>query len=118
MENIGIVHELCAVMASLTGQPESQYRELITFVPDRPGHDWRYAMDIHKASNELGWSPQIRFEDGLRDTIAWYEDNTAWWEAVLSKKYLAFYDSWYGGRPVQADPQPVTASHEPARALG
>ena len=75
-------------------------------------------MDIHKASNELGWSPQIRFEDGLRDTIAWYEDNTAWWEAVLSKKYLAFYDSWYGGRPVQADPQPVTASHEPARALG
>lgn len=89
MENIGIVHELCAVMASLTGQPESQYRELVTFVPDRPGHDWRYAIDSTKIRRELGWQPAVSFAEGLRTTVEWYLANPEWVAAARSRLEVA-----------------------------
>ena len=73
-------------------------RSLIRFVKDRPGHDWRYAMDISKAKSELGWEPKIAFEDGLYGTIEWYLNNEAWWRPILSGKYQRFYNHWYGGR--------------------
>jgi dTDP-glucose 4,6-dehydratase len=62
-------------------------RELITFVADRPGHDFRYAIDSSKLRRELGWQPAHTFEDGLRDTVAWYLANRGWWERVRSGAY-------------------------------
>ncbi len=58
-------------------------RDLISFVADRPGHDFRYAMDISKMARELGWRPSRSFEDGLRATVQWYLDNRAWWEPLM-----------------------------------
>ncbi len=73
-------------------------RDLIQFVQDRPGHDWRYAMGIDKAQAELDWGPRWTFETGLADTVRWYLDNRPWWEAVQSEAYRDFYDRWYGER--------------------
>jgi dTDP-glucose 4,6-dehydratase len=86
-------------------------RDIITFVKDRPGHDWRYAMDITKVQRELSWSPAMGFEEGLRQTIAWYLDNEDWWRPILSGEYLAYYDQWYG----RLDPSKQDeASHQTA----
>ena len=64
----------------------SSYRELISFVPDRPGHDLRYAIDSSKLRTELGWSPQQPFENGLFSTVQWYIDNPAWWRPLLAER--------------------------------
>lgn len=63
------------------------YKELITFVKDRPGHDRRYAIDASKIELELGWVPQETFETGLRKTVQWYLDNDEWWQSVLTGDY-------------------------------
>jgi dTDP-glucose 4,6-dehydratase len=63
------------------------HRELISFVPDRPGHDFRYAVDISKAERELGWRPVVPFEQGLRETVAWYLENRDWLDAVTHGRY-------------------------------
>ena len=65
----------------------TSYRELITFVADRPGHDARYAIDASKIQRELGWVPLESFETGLRKTVNWYLENIGWWERVLSGAY-------------------------------
>lgn len=65
------------------------------FVPDRPGHDRRYAIDDAKIRGELGVSPRVSFEEGLRATVRWYIDNEPWWRAVQSGEYQSFYDRWY-----------------------
>jgi dTDP-glucose 4,6-dehydratase len=65
------------------------------FVPDRPGHDRRYAIDDAKIRAELGVVPRIPFEEGLRATVRWYIDNEPWWRAVQSGEYQSFYDRWY-----------------------
>lgn len=70
-----------AILASL-GQPE----ELISFVEDRKGHDWRYAIDFTKAERELGWRPTVTFEEGLKQTIRWYNENQAWVDMVKQFK--------------------------------
>ena len=62
-------------------------RDLISFVPDRPGHDRRYAIDPSKIENELGWRAQETFESGLRKTVHWYRDHPAWWQPLRSKIY-------------------------------
>ncbi len=72
--------------------------ELIRYVEDRPGHDWRYAMDFSKARTALGWRPRIDFKTGLERTVAWYQENKTWWQPILSGEYMHFYDEWYGGR--------------------
>lgn len=79
MRNIDIVKLICREL----GKPES----LITFVPDRKGHDLRYAIDPTKIRSELGWLPDTRFEDGIRETIRWYLDRRDWWEAIISGDY-------------------------------
>jgi dTDP-glucose 4,6-dehydratase len=70
---------------------------LIRFVKDRPGHDFRYAMDAAKAKRELGWSPKIGFDQGLEQTIDWYLKNESWWRPILTGEYIKFYDEWYSG---------------------
>jgi dTDP-glucose 4,6-dehydratase len=73
-------------------------RALICYVKDRPGHDWRYAMDAAKARHELLWEPGIAFDEGLDQTIEWYLANEAWWRPILTGEYQRFYEQWYGGR--------------------
>jgi dTDP-glucose 4,6-dehydratase len=84
--NIDVVGAICDSMDTLVpcGNGVS-YRELISFVPDRPGHDFRYAIDCTKLTTELGWSPQHSFEQGLSLTVQWYIESTAWWKPLLSK---------------------------------
>lgn len=81
-------------LLELLGKTES----LIKFVQDRPGHDRRYAIDCSKAEAELGWTPTVTFEEGLRDTIAWYQANQEWVNQVRSGEYLKYYDTQYANR--------------------
>lgn len=83
--------ELTKTLIRLLGKDES----LIEFVKDRPGHDWRYAIDYTKAKHELGWEPEISLEDGLEQTIAWYKSNQDWVERCKSGEYQQYYDEWY-----------------------
>jgi dTDP-glucose 4,6-dehydratase len=71
-KNLDIVHLLCAVLAELTGKTVDQFTRLICFVPDRPGHDWRYALEATKRQQELGWYPTGTFKTGIHKTVAWY----------------------------------------------
>jgi dTDP-glucose 4,6-dehydratase len=66
----------------------------IEFVKDRPGHDWRYAIDFSKAKEELGWEPEISFDDGLADTVQWYKDNQDWVAHCKSGDYQTYYNEW------------------------
>ena len=79
MRNIDIVKLILKEL----NKPES----LITFVTDRKGHDLRYAIDPTKISNELGWLPETKFEDGIKKTIKWYLENKTWWEEIISGEY-------------------------------
>ena len=88
--NLEVVETICDLLEELSPQKPlgvSNYRDLITFVKDRPGHDARYAIDASKIEQELGWVPEETFETGLRKTVQWYLDNTSWWERVLSGEY-------------------------------
>ena len=70
---------------------------LVRYVDDRPGHDRRYALDATRL-RRLGWAPRRRFEEGLADTVAWYREQRAWWEAIKSGAYRDYYERMYGGR--------------------
>jgi dTDP-glucose 4,6-dehydratase len=86
--NIAVVRAICTLLDELL--PDSPYRphsNLIEFVPDRPGHDYRYAIDASKIERELGWRPAETFETGLRKTVKWYLANEAWCVAVLGGRY-------------------------------
>jgi dTDP-glucose 4,6-dehydratase len=84
--------ELTYTLLDILGKP----RSLIRYVKDRPGHDRRYAIDCRKIERELGWTPQIRFEDGLRQTVQWYIDHRDWVETIRSGEYLKYYEKQYG----------------------
>jgi len=84
--NIDVVNAICDVMDLLTQCPiGGSHRKLINFVPDRPGHDFRYAIDFSKLNTELGWSPKHSFETGLGATVEWYLENRAWWQPLLAR---------------------------------
>jgi dTDP-glucose 4,6-dehydratase len=86
--NIAVVKRICALLDELAPSAAIGPRErLITFVPDRPGHDARYAIDASKITQDLGWWPRYSFDTGLRQTVRWYLDNRAWWERVRSGVY-------------------------------
>tara|TARA_B110000008_G_scaffold271172_1_gene302290 strand:+ start:930 stop:2018 length:1089 start_codon:yes stop_codon:yes gene_type:complete len=88
--NLEVVETICELLEELAPKKPSNvksYRDLITFVRDRPGHDTRYAIDASKIERELGWVPEETFETGLRKTVQWYLDNRQWWERVLSGAY-------------------------------
>jgi dTDP-glucose 4,6-dehydratase len=75
------IEEIADRVLELTGKPQA----LKQIVPDRPGHDRRYLLDVTKISQELGWAPSRGFDDGLRETVAWYEANRAWWEPLKER---------------------------------
>jgi dTDP-glucose 4,6-dehydratase len=85
--NIDVVEAICELMDEFRPRRAGSHRDLIAFVADRPGHDLRYAIDASKIERELGWRPAERFETGLRKTVRWYLDNSAWWQAIRSGTY-------------------------------
>ncbi|MWL88216.1 MULTISPECIES: dTDP-glucose 4,6-dehydratase [unclassified Cupriavidus] len=87
MSNLDVVHTLCDLLDELSPKATGSYRDQITFVKDRPGHDRRYAIDASKLERELGWKPADTFETGLRKTLQWYLDNQAWVQDVVSGDY-------------------------------
>ena len=96
--NLDVVHAVCDVVAECTDVSASTLRDLVTFVPDRPGHDHRYAIDPAKIERECGFSPAETFETGLRKTVRFYLDHEAWVRAVRTGAYRAWIDSHYAGR--------------------
>jgi len=84
--NLDVVDRICDVVDELKPEPESR-RRLKTFVPDRPGHDRRYAIDAAKIRRELGWTPRHTFESGLRETVRWYLEHRDWCEQVQAGRY-------------------------------
>ena len=89
--NIDVVEAICALLEELAPAQKApgltHYRDLITFVTDRPGHDARYAIDAGKIWRELGWRPDETFDSGLRKTVRWYLAHEPWWQRVLSGAY-------------------------------
>ena len=86
--NLNIVNIICEILDD--NKPSSKlssYKELITYVKDRPGHDFRYAIDASKIKNELGWQPKYNFKDAISNTIDWYLENKNWWDKILNNKY-------------------------------
>jgi len=96
-ENIGIVRLILSILREETGDPEIS-GDLIQFVGHRPGHDRRYSIDSSKLQQELGWRPEISFEDGIRSTIRWYLDHQDWVDRVINQEYLRFYEENYFNR--------------------
>jgi dTDP-glucose 4,6-dehydratase len=87
-QNLEVVETICSLLDELVELPAvPAHARLIAFVPDRPGHDWRYAIDARKIQRELGWVPEQSFEAGLRRTVQWYLENRRWWERILSGEY-------------------------------
>lgn len=88
--NMSVILAICELLEELVPKKPpgvSKYKNLITFVNDRPGHDIRYAIDAKKIQKNLGWTPEETFETGLRKTVEWYLNNKTWWERVLSGAY-------------------------------
>ena len=85
--NLEIVKTICEVLNELLPKKNFDYKSLIEFVEDRPGHDYRYAIDFSKIKKKLNWSPQINFNDGIRQTVKWYIENESWWSNDEKNKY-------------------------------
>ena len=86
--NIDVVQAICAALDRLSPREDGRaYADQISFVADRPGHDHRYAIDASKIRDELGWTPQLGFEEGIERTVRWYLDNRNWWQDILDGRY-------------------------------
>ncbi len=96
--NLDIVSTICALLDEMRPDPHGPYARLVTHVPDRPGHDRRYAIDARKIERELGWRPAETFETGMRKTVQWYLDNAAWVERVQTGAYRDWVSTNYEGR--------------------
>ncbi len=88
MRNIDIVRMICGKL--------DKSEELIKHVADRKGHDLRYAIDATKMRDELGWHPEVAFDEGMEETVRWYLDNGSWWEKIISGEYIHYYSKMYG----------------------
>jgi dTDP-glucose 4,6-dehydratase len=85
--NLTVVETIIAILDHLRPRATGSYRELIRFVEDRPGHDFRYAIDPSKLESELGWSAHETFETGIEKTVAWYLANDDWWMPLRLRRY-------------------------------
>ena len=90
-KNIDLIKLLCRLMDEKLENEIGTSEKLITFIKDRPGHDFRYALDASKINKGLGWRPSVTFEEGLSKTIDWYLDNKEWLEDITSGKYKNYY---------------------------
>jgi dTDP-glucose 4,6-dehydratase len=106
-KNIDVVRLICSILDELkptwtneniAARGINNYADLIFFVPDRPGHDRRYAIDSSKLTREIGWKPQVSFEDGLKKTVKWYLDNPEWVAHVKSGEYMDWINKNYSWR--------------------
>lgn len=100
MTNLAVVQTLCTRLDEMAPKSAS-YRDQIRYVPDRPGHDRRYAIDARKLARELGWKPTQTFESGIRKTVEWYLSQKAWVANVQSGSHTAWIDKNYGNRERQ-----------------
>ena len=98
-KNIDLVKLLCAKMDKKLSRHEGTSEKLIKYVKDRPGHDFRYAIDASKINSELGWSPTLTFEEGLSKTIDWYLNNNDWLKNVISGDYKKYNQKQYKEKP-------------------
>jgi dTDP-glucose 4,6-dehydratase len=85
-QNVDVVYAVCDMLDRVRAQRSGTHRQLVTFVSDRPGHDFRYAIDCQKLKDELGWSPQLTFEQGLSETVRWYAENESWWLPLVTER--------------------------------
>jgi len=92
------VHTLCDLLDAARRKAQGSYRDQITYVTDRPGHDRRYAIDARKIERELGWRPAETFETGIRKTVQWYLDHAGWVADVTSGAYRQWTATNYGQR--------------------
>ncbi len=97
-KNIDLVHKLCEIMDSKLGKAAGESAKLITYVTDRAGHDFRYAIDASKIEAELGWKPSVNFAEGFEKTIDWYLSNDEWLSNVTSGNYQSYYENLYSKR--------------------
>lgn len=88
VSNLELIHKILEIMGAT--------EESIEYVKDRPGHDRRYAINWNKIHTELGWSPQIDLDEGLKMTVDWYKEHKDWWQRVKSGEYKEYYDLHYG----------------------
>lgn len=99
--NIEVVHTICALLDEISPKPGGgSYKDQITFVKDRPGHDRRYAIDARKIERELGWRPAETFETGIRKTVRWYLDHPDWVRNVQSGAYREWVSKNYANRQI------------------
>lgn len=91
-----MVKAIFKIVAEETGEDTNYYEELITYVQDRPGHDYRYAIDSSKIRRELGWNPRETFLTGLRKTVKWYLNNIEWVNSVKIDAYRKWIKQIYG----------------------
>ena len=90
IKNINLVNKICEILEDMkisTPKGLKKFSSLINFVEDRPGHDYRYAIDTSKIKRDLEWTPLETFDSGLKKTILWYFDNQEWWKKILQDKY-------------------------------
>jgi dTDP-glucose 4,6-dehydratase len=97
-QNIDIVRTLCRIMDRKLGRSAGESERLITYVTDRAGHDFRYAIDSSKLQRELGWKPEVKFDEGFELTVDWYLKNQTWLDEVTSGQYLYYYEKMYSDR--------------------
>jgi dTDP-glucose 4,6-dehydratase len=95
--NLEVVRKICDILDELRPRPDGKsYSVQLAFVKDRPGHDRRYALDARKVARELAWRPRETFETGIRKTVQWYLDNSAWVQNVSSGAYRSWVERHYG----------------------
>ena len=97
-KNIDLILHLCKVMDEKLNREIGSSEKLISYVTDRAGHDFRYAIDSSKLMHELGWQPSVNFEQGLELTVSWYLENEDWLQNVTSGAYKEYYTKQYKGR--------------------
>ena len=96
--NLDVVKGICAALDHLRPHADGPYADLITFVTDRPGHDFRYAMDCTLMEKELGWKPRHTFDEGMKNTVRWYLDHQDWVTHILSGEYQQWISANYSKR--------------------
>ncbi len=97
-QNINIVKTLCRIMDKHLNRPQGESEKLITYVKDRAGHDFRYAIDASKLATNLGWHPEVKFDEGFEKTVQWYLQNQVWLDEVTSGNYLKYYQTMYNNQ--------------------